>query len=403
MFAFLLAFYHRSLLPYFRFGSLYDANDTDESVRTSLIEFAATKLLNAPVTTTPLNPVQCLACLSQRIPIEFHSMSYTAQQQERSLVEGHMRVCLNVDAAFESMVTVSASEPLLSEAAYFIMNRGSFNALEGMKTVFEGFSVDKGLRGEFIVMFMFTLARDKTVGDPGSDGRPPHGRVFALSDFFIGNLFSENKSTDFLDFAKDFPESKIHFNHYIKVHELKCVGIAYLRALAARGAGIMCANTQEGVDLIHPFLRSGTEFLLRNLGLILAQIKNDPKYGDKPQEHLFQKMDPVKLGILNPGDAIPIIKIVFALASRTPSLHVKRHPPSTAYNAPVYEIWCAGVSPEFLGVVMKNQEHIWSALLQASHGWKDVYKGGDTVLKQSMNPGAATDNGHWTRWIELET
>jgi hypothetical protein len=64
---------------------------------------------------------QRLACLAQRLPIEFNPTTYVDQSHEMKQVEGHLRVCLKVDAGFESMTTVSASEPLLSEAAYWVM------------------------------------------------------------------------------------------------------------------------------------------------------------------------------------------------------------------------------------------------------------------------------------------
>jgi len=69
-----------------------------------------------------------------------------------------MGVCLKTDAAFESMITVSASEPLLSEAAYSIMAQPSFNVPKAMKSVLEGFSINKGDRGEFLVILI--VARD---------------------------------------------------------------------------------------------------------------------------------------------------------------------------------------------------------------------------------------------------
>jgi len=69
-----------------------------------------------------------------------------------------MRVCLKIDTAFESMITVSASEPLLSEAAYSIMAQPSFNVPKAMKSVLEGFSINKGDRGEFLVILI--VARD---------------------------------------------------------------------------------------------------------------------------------------------------------------------------------------------------------------------------------------------------
>ena len=73
---------------------------------------------------------QKLACLAQRLPIEFNSTTYAAKSLEMKQVEGHLRVCLKVDAGFETMTTVSASEPLLSEAAYWMMQNPAFDPLQ---------------------------------------------------------------------------------------------------------------------------------------------------------------------------------------------------------------------------------------------------------------------------------
>ena len=132
--------------------------EVSEDVKREIVQFAAAKLLNADWTTQEFSNHQALACLSQRIPIEFNSTNYTSRQQERKQVEGHMRICLKVDAHFETITTTSSSEPILSEAAYFIMQRGSFNAAKELKSVMEGFSISKGDRGEFLILLLLTLA-----------------------------------------------------------------------------------------------------------------------------------------------------------------------------------------------------------------------------------------------------
>jgi len=383
-----------------RFGSLYDAGD--DSVRNQIVRFAAGKLLNVDVndsTTEELSDDQRLACLSQRIPIEFNSTTYVAQASERKQVEGHMRVCLKIDAGFESMVTISASEPILSEAAYSIMTRESFDVLKVVKISFEGFAIRQGDRGEYLITVLFTMSRDATVGLPNNDGRPCSGtRIFALARFVAKELFNNPKSLQSL--YEDFPDAKMHFNHYIKVHQHKSITAERLLLLSARGAAVLCGHSQEGIDGINPFLCNGTELSRANLGLILWQAKNDQSYTNTVQQKYFNNMDPYYLGILEEGDdAVPIIKIIFALASSTPGLHVKRHAPSADYGACVYEIWCAGLVPQNLAPVTSTNNNLWTALLNASHGWEQIYKGENSDLKKSMNPGAATDLAHWNGWV----
>jgi len=72
--------------------------------------------------------------------------------------------------------------------------------------------------------------------------------------------------------------------------------------------------------------------------------------------------------------AVPLIKIVFALAASTPSLNVVCHVPTNEYPAVIYEIWCAGISPGILGPIEQEQMDIWDSLLQASYGWQEIYK-----------------------------
>ncbi len=164
---------------------------------------------------------------------------------------------------------------------------------------------------------------------------------------------------------------------------------------------MLCANNHASIDAILAFLKSGTKLTLDNLGLVFIQIKNDPRYTHIPKPDLFKSMDPYDLGVLNKADAaVPIIRIIFALAAKTPSLHVTRHDPSSAYGAVVYDIWVSGLSSNFLEPI-GLQTDIWRGLLRASYSWNDIYKAPTNRKKQlrrSMNPGTAFDDRHWSCW-----
>ncbi|KAF8319201.1 hypothetical protein F5887DRAFT_378307 [Amanita rubescens] len=382
------------------FGSRWDAGDVP--VRANIVTFAVGKLLNANPSTEYFTEDQMLACLSQRLPIKFNSTTYISHA-ERKQVEGHMRVCLNIDDGFQSMTTVSPSEPLLSEAAYVIMSRKSFDVLKCFKTVLDGFAVHKGDRGEFLALLLLTLARDKAVGPPDDEGRPkchPKQRYFDFASFMYGHLFKSLSNPVLVSLQHDFPNAKMHFNHFVKLHDFKSVDKECLLHLMTRGAGVLCANNHASIDAVTVFLKSGTKLTTNNIGLGLHQFKNDPSYSKNPQPELFESMDPYECGILKEGDAaVPIVKIVFALAARSAGLHVTRHDPSEAYNAVVYDIWCAGLSPEYLEPICEEQTDIWDGLLQASNGWKKIYKAAaDIDLRRSMYPGATFDGGHWSNW-----
>jgi hypothetical protein len=201
------------ILSSIRFGSLYDAGD--KAVKEDIVTFAAAKLLNAELSKVQeLTDDQKLACLSQRIPLEFNSTTFITQASERKQVEGHMRVCLKIDAAFESMVTVSASEPLLFKAAYRVMAKTSFNVPKAMKSVLDGFAIHKGDRGELLTMILLTVARDKAAGPPAEHAG---SRIIDVSPFLADNLFQTHQELRHLH--NDFPKVKMPFSHYVKVHE----------------------------------------------------------------------------------------------------------------------------------------------------------------------------------------
>ncbi len=190
--------------------------------------FAVGKLLNADPNTQDLTLDQMLACLSQRLPIQFNSTTYISQTAERKQVEGHMRVCLNIDPAFESMETVSPSEPLLSEAAYVIMARESFDALKSFKSILEGFAVHKGDRGEFLALLLLILARDQAVGPPVKNGHPKC-RFFNFASFLYGYLFKKSKSPSKLKKLRvDFSKATMHFSHFVKLHDFKTIDKKHL-------------------------------------------------------------------------------------------------------------------------------------------------------------------------------
>src|ERR1700733_13778979 len=150
-----------------RFGSRYLAAHslgTELYVQNWMHQFAATKILGQDYTgALRLTLDQALACLAQRLPIEFMSTGHTVG--ERRQVENHMRVCISVDNTFLTMSTMNSSEPLLSDAASMIMADPEFNAPTSLKMVLAGFSVHPGNRGELVGMLLLTLARDKVISE----------------------------------------------------------------------------------------------------------------------------------------------------------------------------------------------------------------------------------------------
>ena len=353
-----------------------------------------------------------LACLSQRMPIEFFSVTSDAREQEQKQVESHMRVCLKVLPGFRGMVTVSPSEPILSEAAYQVMSQNDFNAPKALKEVMSGFSVNKGDRGEFAVMLLFTLARDAAVRIRRA-ASAEHPRVIPVVDF-LTSLFINHETIisalpsmggeSMLKLEAAFANSRIHFNHFIKVHQHAVINRKYLLWLLSRGAAVLCGNSQAGIDGIVPFVFRDSHLQADNIGVILWQSKADRSFSHIPKRNLFDKMDPFKLGIFDESDAkcIPVIRIVFALLANTASVKVLL-PSDQTLSYPAYDIWCSGISATCLTPVQPHNEDIWKHLVEASCKWEAVYKVDDSrtkELRMTMNPGIAIDQAFW-KWTTL--
>jgi hypothetical protein len=185
-----------------------------------------------------------------------------------------------------------------------------------------------------------------------------------------------------------------------KVHEHAAIDSETLLLLSTRGVGILCVTGQHSINGINPFLFNGTTLSNGNLGLILWQSKNDCTFTDTPQQKLFDSMDVYDLNILEKNDAaIPLIKIIFALAEKRPCLQVNRCSPSSGYNTIVYKV-CVGLTPETFNAIDLSHGTIWPALLHASYGWQTIYEGEnvDKALRKLMGPGATTKVSHWIRW-----
>jgi hypothetical protein len=72
-----------------------------------------------------------------------------------------------------------------------------------------------------------------------------------------------------------------------------------MRAMA-RGAAIICANNQLGLDVILPYLFKGPQLKPDNVGGFLYQFKN-VAFLHKPRKSIITKMDARKVGVFEPG------------------------------------------------------------------------------------------------------
>jgi D-serine deaminase-like pyridoxal phosphate-dependent protein len=107
------------------------------------------------------------AVLSQHLALDINSTAHVSTTPVSIYgamlrqIANHMRVCVEIGQGTESIRGIAASEPILSEAASYVLRRGSgFDLAGALSDALSGFSINLGDRGELLVAAFFTLARD---------------------------------------------------------------------------------------------------------------------------------------------------------------------------------------------------------------------------------------------------
>ena len=385
-----------------------------------------------------------------RLGLDFKASSWLDRASERTQVERHMRMCLAASDGFRTMVTISPSEPLLAEASAAVMREclGEKEAPTALLQHINSSYLNAGDRGEIVGALLLLLARDKAVLDRKSpvhasptdlknDGMA-QGRIVTVTEFldalvppnrqpFVREQTPTSCSAGHLPtttLARAFRRAYIYFNHFIKVHDVKMVDRKFLWRLFCRGAAVICANNQRGVDLIIPVLM-GTILDPIFITAIFIQVKNDARITDNLCIGLFDLMNPIEVGLFSKGlkgsgkHLPPVVRIVFALASEistvtAPSTPTRR---SVRLNSEddftAYDLWIAGVSSQSFGVVPDNQTFDeYRRLLDRTRnlfsGYGAMAKDGGKLaeiersriaLRRTMHAAASSEDSHYQNYI----
>lgn len=466
---------------------MYEAGDP--SFREDIVRFAIRKLLkiNSP-TNDDLSEIQLLACLGVRVPFEF-KQSPGASLVQRELVTNHLRLLLFADVGFTRAVTACASEPLLAEASYQVgigqrwlsAGKPATTALQQQSPILvlsrqlQSSYMDLGTRGELVAAVLLLDARDRAtmfsrddsspalspsrlpkdgherfVSSPASsrdltaDGSKRIIGVKQLLDALIGkpefrDLCLKSWPISYLDEKHEgmrledaFADGKIYFNHFVKVHKFDMVNQQYLLLALSRGAALICADNQGGLDIIIPIL-FGDVLLKEKVSAIMIQVKNSRKYGANVHRDLFESMNPYSCAVFAKGveNPPPVLRMVFALASPISSVKVthpeppkrprrstatkqgektKKQEPEFEEGPPftAYDIWMAGPSKDTFGVVQNEGEVMALAtLLQTMRDQRDVialHGRTNETVKQAilqMQPLTSTEEDCFINWVTL--
>jgi len=196
-------------------------------------------------------------------------------------------------------------------------------------------------------------ARDAAARSEGKRDISVIGFLEALLPIAPYNTFKSSKPYTFRagenrPLSEAFEGWRIWFNHVIKVHDANMIHTDHLWKFLTRGAMVMCVDRQEGVDIVIPICEKQIQLSRQNISAILVQVKNNKSFTAHIKIPTFTKMDPPKL-IFPGATPLPVIRMVFALASNTARAHspvvgIRNKRFASSFTA--YDIWCAGLSPE---------------------------------------------------------
>jgi hypothetical protein len=180
----------------------------------------------------------------------------------------------------------------------------------------------------------------------------------------------------------------------------------------ARGAAVLGANCQPGIDAVYPYLCGSLELDVKNLGFILVQVKKNDISTESWAE-IFKKMDPFACGLLHKSDKmdghfpILLIRVVFVLCGKPEFVHMTYSSPSNSASSLVdmgqpcftsYDFWCSGISLDVLQPV-EESPGMWLALVGQLDSWQKFYsKATDPDVLRSQLPSTASNTAHFNLW-----
>ena len=373
-----------------------------------VMDYAKQKLLDGPTELRNGNRAGSLACLSIRFALEFNA-DETARDVTFTQVERHMRLCIAATARLEKLITIPGSEPLLAEAAYELMRGTRMNAACHLAGHSDLNCIDRGRRGELVAVLLIMQAYDAA--------RVEGMRWVSVVKFMEALLPPSNFNSLLQSEPTSWPMNHDHhatframfedygmwFNHVIKIENKEVISIDHLWKFVVRGAMILCATNQEGIDIVLPVCRVTQNLAPDSVTAIIIQVKNTKDYKATLQGDLFDRMDPVvKSAIFSEPrvdpdsdsdsestpvqpkkkkrkvtvNPTPVIRMVFALASPEPAVVFRNRPTKRHYfdGFTAFDIWLAGLSDKTYRQIEAGDLVHYQTLLERSLAPHDAFE-----------------------------
>ncbi|KAI0287898.1 hypothetical protein BC826DRAFT_916433 [Russula brevipes] len=138
------------------FGSRYDASGDRFA---TILDFATSKLLaghdaidsyRRDLPSAPLD--KAIASFSMRFPLEFDFSHPDTRAIVAKQIEHHMRLCIVAESRFELPFSTVGSEPLLAEAASYVMATPETNPVKLLSSYMDNNCISVGERGELVAL-----------------------------------------------------------------------------------------------------------------------------------------------------------------------------------------------------------------------------------------------------------
>ena len=275
----------------------------------------------------PSEKNQLLAVLANRIALDPCTQTSESIGLEREAVQSHLRWMLSLDQRHGFVETTSQSEPVLAEAAAWVLmetGEAGDHWEASIDSLFVNLMspglIDRGRTGELVARLLCVLARDRVLHGTADDEpiRLKYAQSYGVIDF-LQSLFrlpesilsgTVKKRGGKPTIRTSFASASMNFTHFAttdrplspsSVREL-------LYSLMSRQAALQLCSNQPFWDLLIPIYlgKRDEKFDLAKLTALLIQVKNSQKKNkyDVLKEHyvpLFGRDNPIITIMLDLG------------------------------------------------------------------------------------------------------
>lgn len=308
-------------------------------------------------------------------------MDGTGRDMAFAQVERHMRLCVATTYELKKMITIPGSEPLMAEAAYQLMEGTQTSAVQHLARHLDLNCIYLGWRGELAVALLIMQAYDAARVVSGRRWVSVVNFMEALLPASEYDTLLQSKPTFWhmednkkMTFEATFKDYSMWFNHIIKIETEEMISIDHLWKFVTRGAMILCATKQEGIDIILPVCHTTQNLGPDSVTAIIIHLADAEDFKTELDKSSHDAMDSAVTSVIfstlpdselttetetlaepkkkkrkmTPIQTKPVIRMVFALASPEPAIVFRERAKAKDHldEFTAFDIWLAGLSDQ---------------------------------------------------------